>query len=77
MKIPEHINMVDTNEYFKVWRHEAQQLSMETGIFIQVVIKYRSSSVVVYVDEIVFKIMDHEFNSLHDLKKAIVNKAFL
>lgn len=78
MKIPSHVHIYDSNPVVTGWKNAAERASIEGGIFVEVVVKYRGvgfpSS---HVDEILFKIMDHEFGSLRELKKAIGNKAFL
>ena len=69
---------VDYETIEQDWLKAAYQLSLESGIFIEVIVKHdRSNLGNLYLQEIVFKVMEHEFNGLSDLKRAIDNKAFL
>jgi len=82
MKIPKNISGdLEIEDYLYLWRDKAVELSMEYGIFIDTIIERenrkgrRQSSY--SITKIVFKAMDHEFESLIDLKKALENKALL
>jgi len=84
MKIPDDWFIIENGpegrKYVEAANHIAAQISMETGIFVSVTIKNRSdihgnpSNI---IHSIVFAIMDHEFDSGKQLKKALDNKAFL
>ncbi len=56
------------------WRNEAINLSMEHGIFIEVQFELGNDLVPI---RIWFEVMGHKFESSMDLRKALVNKAFL
>lgn len=77
MKVPS----VEYNElapYFVHWYNAAQTLSLQHGIFIEVLMDCTPNSSVLStkVTRIYFKAMGHEFESLRDLKKGLRNKAF-
>lgn len=89
MKIPKAARL-EGSDIMSLWKKSAQQLSLETGIYIQVSAEYGETPATIYLapghiipstdfhlERIYFKIMDHEFESLNDLKKALNNKAFL
>lgn len=68
------------------WEAEASRLSLRTGVFIKVGCDYYTTpastttgfvSVAMYISRIYFKVMDQEFESLMELKRAIKLKAFL
>jgi hypothetical protein len=73
MKIPAHIYMHESSPTVERWQFAADNLSMETGIFVEV--KYESS--VGCMTRIYFVIGDHQFDSLNEVKRALENKAFL
>lgn len=78
MKIPEYADIRDTDPVVISWNNAAALVSMESGIFVDVIIKRRNSNMLNGpIDEILFRVMDHEFSGLRDLKKALDNKAFL
>lgn len=79
MKIPEHARILDHDTKITIWYDTAAHISMEYGIFVEVIVSYRQNSSVKFdhIDKIVFKVMDHEFESLKDLKKSLDLKAFL
>jgi hypothetical protein len=57
-----------------VWTNAADQISLEYGIFVEVCYSLADNLV---PDHIWFVVMDHKFESLMDLRKALNNKAFL
>ncbi len=67
----------------ELWHDAARQISLETGIFIEVKYEYDGPGpqpfgpVNVEIRRIFFKVKEHEFESLTDLKKAVANRAFL
>jgi hypothetical protein len=78
MKLPEDIYYPNDDSYvrlLKLWRDNAEQLSVETGIFIEVHITYPTGKN--YINRIFFKVDDHEFEGLNEVKRAIEMKAFL
>jgi hypothetical protein len=75
MKIPEHINLPYDGTTTQAWYEAAIAESMRTGIYIETIrTKHNNSE---YVSELQFKVMDHLFDNLTDLRKALDNKAFL
>jgi hypothetical protein len=80
MKIPKDILIINEDDLIKYWQDAAAQASLETGIYVEVIIKFRGEQVFgphSNIDEIVFKVMDHEFGNLTDLKRGLNIKAFL
>lgn len=82
MKIPEHlVSLYDSPSYRHIeemWKKAAEQLSLESGIFIEVDIRHGSNNAGrSHMTEIVFMVAGHEFAGLADVKRAIANKAFL
>lgn len=79
MKIPNasEIDWTYMERMKAVWEDAAFQLSLESGVFIEVVTKSDESYLVTPIKEITFKVGEHEFESLAALKTAINNKAFL
>lgn len=79
MKIPNYLEMDwEYTARMKVaWEEAAIQLSLEFGIFVEVITKSDVGYLVNPVKEISFKVGEHEFESLAALKTAINNKAFL
>lgn len=75
MKITKDANIStsDSQATHLLWDKTAREISLETGIYIEVVAEYEN----ITLTEIKFKVMDHEFGSLKELKKALDNKAFL
>ncbi len=67
----------------ELWHDTARQISLETGIYVEVGYEYEGSGpspfgpISLDMKRIFFKVKEHEFESLTDLKKAIANKAFL
>jgi hypothetical protein len=79
MKLPVEQYYYNSDTYkklVKLWKNNAQQLSVETGVFIEVHLEYAPPNNV-YLMRIYFKVDDHEFEGLNDVKKAIEMKAFL
>lgn len=86
MKIPKEASP-DNNTTLEFWRAAAQKLSLETGIYIQVIGDYDqrtytydlsgNTSINFWLTRIYFKVEEHEFENLHDLRKGLKNKAFL
>lgn len=74
MKIPKHIRLASKD--FQNWRDKAQEMSMEYGIFVELVYINRNNQTA-ELESIHFKVMDHTFEGLKDLRKALDNKAFL
>ena len=82
MKIPTHHIFLSGSFAYKAltekWEKAAGELSLESGIYIEVDVKHGSTNLGnAHMIEIVFKVADHEFAGLTDVKKAIANKAFL
>lgn len=82
MKIPSnYLTESNWSKIYNLWYSAAETLSMETGIFVKVYAKYEHNNGVEHnyltASRIFFQIGEHEFESLHDVKKAIDNKAFL
>ena len=80
MKIPNLLSSVGSayiSEMFVAWRKEAINLSMKTGIFIDVKEKYDNNPVFPITNELVFAIGDKEFDNLIDLKRALKLKSFI
>jgi len=87
MKIPEDILEFPNDGLAQRARNMAEELTLEYGIYITVEITTKPADPNKFgkkiaefgpiVSEIQFKIMDHRFKNLHDLKKALDNKAFL
>jgi len=77
MKIPKkgnvylHSNI--SKRLFSDWRAAAATLELEFGVWIEVDTEYDIN----YMTRIYFRVMDHEFESVRDLKKALENKALL
>jgi hypothetical protein len=78
MKIPENIIVVgnDSDSIINLWYDAARRASLETGIFVEVKYEYRVSGPI-SLHSIIFKVMDHNFESLSALQTALKNKAFL
>ena len=77
MKIPEKLWLIPNGEGRKIidaWTSASERISLESGIYITIKVKYRDLG---YIDSIVFIVDDHEFEGLDDLRKAINMKAFL
>lgn len=85
MRIPANTYMTGhaISKLEDLWYSTARQISMETGIYVDVGFEYESAGqqsfgpVSLDIRRIFFKVKEHEFESLTDLKKAIANKAFL
>lgn len=76
MKIPKNSG-AHYEEIRQLWQKTANEMALEYGIFIQVVTYYDNNSHFPNFNNITFEVMDHEFENLHDLRKAVQNKAFL
>jgi hypothetical protein len=74
MKIPKHIHLASKD--FQNWREKAQELSMEYGMFIELIYTNRNNQTP-ELESVQFKVMDHVFEGLKDLRKALDNRAFL
>lgn len=78
MKIPksEHVyhNSNTAKRLFNDWRAAAAQIEMEYGVWVAVKTEEDTNTI---VTRIYFLAMEHEFESLRDLKKALENKAFM
>ena len=61
----------------KNWNASAEQIEIEFGIYVKVDCKYNQSAPGTPMTEIFFKIDDHEFGSLNELKRALKLKSFL
>ena len=55
------------------WCLKASDMSMEYGVFIEVGWELDGED----MTRIYFKVIDHKFDSLQDLRKALEHKAFL
>lgn len=75
MKLPSDC-YVDSAAVQNYWWEAAQQISMDTGIYIGVGCDYHDASGM-GITRVYFEVNGHQFESLNDLKKAIANKAFL
>lgn len=73
MKIPKHIGLASKDLYH--WKAKAEEISMEYGVYVEVIYTNRGSSN--HLEAIQFKILDHVFEGVKDLRKALENKAFL
>jgi hypothetical protein len=78
MRIPEH-SYFNQTPTCRLWDATAEQMSLETGIFILVEYEYYESVGLMdpRIKRIFFKVGEHEFESLAELKTAINNRAFL
>lgn len=79
MKIPTNIfwNTSDSQKMIELWQNKAREISMRTGLFIQVGIEYQSESLInPRPIRIYFDALDHEWESLQDLESALKLKAF-
>ena len=78
MKIPENLYLFSSSgtggKLVSAWNFAAEQVSLESGIYITIKVKYRARG---YIESIVFVLDEREFEGLDDLKKAISLKAFL
>ena len=78
MKIPSksHIyhNSNIAKRLFIDWRNAAAQMELEYGIWIEVETEEDAQTA---LSRIYFKVMEHEFDNLKDLKKALELKAFI
>jgi hypothetical protein len=74
MNIPKHIHL--SSKDFQNWREKAQEMSLEYGIFVELVYTNRNNQTP-ELESIQFKVMGHTFDSLKDLRKALDNKVFL
>jgi len=74
MKIPVGKSVVGI--YVDAWWHAAAQIGMETGVFVEVDLKWDNVGTG-QTSRLVFTLNGHEFETLPDLKKAIGLKAFL
>lgn len=78
MKIPSGIDIYQySNTYERIyttWLNEAERISLETGIYIQVVVQLSDTNA---LESIYFRVDGHDFEGSADLQKAIANKAFL
>ena len=80
MNIPKnYLTVKKWERIYNAWYVAAEALSLETGIFVTVQAEYRGEGAENFqkASRLYFKLDDHEFDSMHDLKKAIENKAFL
>lgn len=57
------------------FKQVARQLQVEHGVFIDVCSEYCEDGVI--VTRVYFKVMDHEFETGRELRKALENKAFV
>ena len=77
MKIPRtgqvYINSNIGKRIFNDWRAAAATLELEYGVWIEVDTEYDAN----YMIRIYFRVMDHEFESVQDLKKGLENKVLL
>ena len=77
MKIPDTFDTYNQRENIsKVWVELALQIGAEYGIYVTTVTKWEGSSRFGF-SEIVFRVGEHEFGSVKELRKALENKAFL
>jgi hypothetical protein len=75
MKIPDHVISKDEAHRIEIlWQNAADQMSLESGIFIRIGMEYEYYPI---FNRIFFKVEGHEFENLTDLKKALSLKAFL
>jgi hypothetical protein len=80
MKIPSNINIYDmyvvpsASQISQTWIDAAIQIGLQHGVYVSVVELDNTNG---KVSEVVFKVGDHTFGSLTELKRAIRNKAFL
>jgi hypothetical protein len=73
MKIPASVDRSDGD--FAKWFSVAEELSIKYGIFVEVILTRREYSI--WIDRVQFKVMEHHFESLNALQKALDNKIFL
>ncbi len=78
MKIPPeqcvYANSNFAKRLLQDWRSAASQIELEYGVWVEVQIEENSST---SLTRIYFIAMDHEFESVRDLRKALDNKAFM
>lgn len=77
MKIPKEQHVYYNNNVarrlLQDWGDAARQIELEYGVWIEV--KTEDDNNV--LSRIYFKVMEHEFENLRDLKKALEMKAFI
>ena len=76
MKIPDTFIYNQRDSIAKLWAELALQISAEYGIYVTTVTKWEGSFKFGF-SEIVFRVGEHEFGSIKELRKALENKAFL
>ncbi len=89
MKIPANKSSVFDNEiWLNSWYYEAADITCLHGIIVEVVLEYEDVPAATHtfagqsitplrLSRICFKMENHEFETLRDLKKALRLKAFL
>jgi len=84
MKLPDNIDMFTGTKLEDLAHSTALQITLEYGIFVQTIIIYRkdNNSAASYLlgpipGIIQFKVGDHIFENLRELRKALDNKSFL
>jgi hypothetical protein len=88
MKIPKTENVVNVKQgtfggtTIHAFHNAALEMTVEYGVYVKVVAKWDGNvsdhqKEFVPINEIVFEVMGHQFDSLRDLRKALENKTFL
>lgn len=81
MKIPKETYVKRDGRVVARIEDLATELSAKYGIWVEMCIHMRIKEdqyyAPIYVEAITFKVMDHVFENLHDVEKALNNKAFL
>lgn len=67
------VGTIEADDIQKIWTQAAMKLGLRTGVYAGVYVIGEEG----YLSRIYFKLGEHEFDSLSDLRKAINNKAFL
>ncbi len=75
MKVPKGLWIGSNSKYYEKWNEEGIRLSVEYGVFVETEINNLNDPTI--HQEIYYKVGDHRFDSLKDLKKALRNRAFL
>jgi len=76
MKIPDTFIYNQRDSIAKLWAELALQIGAEYGIYVTTVTKWEGRPKFGF-SEIVFRVGEHEFGSIKELRKALENKAFL
>ena len=74
----QQLDLKESDRIEKEWSEASRQIGLEHGVFVEVKKEYRGGTVFDDVlSRIYFKVGEHEFESLRELKRACRLKAFL